>query len=98
MLAFFMKSACDQVRAHGRHAVDDGTDRSAMRFTIGVNAVEVTESGHDCEAYVYGVGTLRCEDDRGIVEPFSLTFALSLSRVNPTPSRDFGRSTLPQVT
>jgi hypothetical protein len=54
-----MKSACDQVRAHGRHAVDDGTDRSAMRFTIGVNAVEVTESGHDCEAYVYGVGTLR---------------------------------------
>lgn len=51
-LAFFMKSACNQVRAHRRHAVDDGTDRSAVGFAIGVNTVEVTESGHDCEAYV----------------------------------------------
>ena len=91
-----MKSACDQMRAHGRHAVDDGTDRSAVGFAIGVNAVEVAESGHDCEAYVYGreVEMRLCEIS--LLNFLSLTFALSLES---TPStRDFGRSTLPRVT
>ena len=33
-------------RAYGRHAVDDGTDRTAMGFTISVNSVDVAKGGH----------------------------------------------------